>query len=142
MTVQLTIDDLILAYQKDVKRVMTFFYEKYGRRDLLRAKGEKAIPASGHVDGLGPYQFHGIGLRCEMGKTEVDVDFGPDDRIDGFDAWRLFIYNESLNFRYGTLPDRDSVQRILETMVSLGRIKQVPDSHNFYWADFASTHTS
>ena len=47
------------------------------------------------------YRFHGIGCTVEFnGSEEVDFDYGPGGRIDGFDLWRLkrFLENRKPEF--------------------------------------------
>lgn len=126
---------LILAYQSDVKKMVSFFYDRYQRRDLLRATVEKVIPRSGRMEGLGDYQFHGIGLRCRMNGIEVDVDLGHDDRADGFDAWRLFIYNESCGFPFSDFKSREAIEDQLEGLLTKGLVEKIPDSYNYYWTE-------
>lgn len=50
----------------------------------------------GRIEGLGAYQFHGVGCRVEMDSGE-EVNFDWDEAGDPvFDAWRLRGYAESL----------------------------------------------
>src|SRR5688572_13882058 len=83
--------NLINSFLKDVAEIADIFYKKYDRKDLLRACHTGTIPRVGKLQGVS-YSFHGIGLYAKNRKIEIDFDFGPDNRIDGFDSWRLWNY--------------------------------------------------
>ncbi|MEM7475342.1 MAG: hypothetical protein AAF483_10150 [Planctomycetota bacterium] len=61
------------------------------------------------------YSFHGIGCRVMFGTLDVDFDFGPHGRHDGFDAWRLHRYAQSSK-RFRNSFDQQMIQNELDAM--------------------------
>ncbi|WP_442963514.1 DUF6896 domain-containing protein [Pseudomonas sp. CCNWLW23] len=43
------------------------------------------------IDGL-EYGLHGVGCAIHFPTELVDFGYGPNNRIDGFDVWRLYMY--------------------------------------------------
>ena len=59
---------------------------------LLEAYRQKVIPKSGIIENL-KYYFHGAGCYFELNDgTELNIDFGPNNRCDGFDLYRLSFF--------------------------------------------------
>ena len=87
---------LVLDYRRAVDAAVAALQRQAGTQDLwgalrsgsLSRRGRLAVPR-------GTFAFHGIGCRFEIARRTVDVDFGPDGRYDGFDAWRLSLYARS-----------------------------------------------
>ncbi|WP_431078424.1 DUF6896 domain-containing protein [Pseudomonas siliginis] len=51
--------------------------------------GSGKIESCGEViDGI-EYELHGIGCAIHFPTESVDFDYGSNNRIDGFDEWRL-----------------------------------------------------
>lgn len=90
-----TIEQLINEFLEECEYVANCFYMEYNRKDLLRASNEGVIEKAGKVKGLQYYSFHGIGLYARRKNCTVDFDFGLNDRIDGFDSWRLNQFAQS-----------------------------------------------
>lgn len=64
--------------------------------DLIAGWRGGLVPRVGRLSSpSGRYTFHGVGCRFEIARRVVDVEFGPNGRHDGFDAWRLAAYAES-----------------------------------------------
>ena len=92
---------LIEAYQSHVAEACQLFRSKLGvtgnilaawRRipfDDYDSDDKPSIPGSGTLDANRniTYSFHGIGCRVMFGSLDVDFDFGPRGRHDGFDSW-------------------------------------------------------
>jgi hypothetical protein len=38
------------------------------------------------------FRPHGYGLELKIGDLYIDYDYSETGRVDGFDAWRIFIY--------------------------------------------------
>lgn len=128
---------LIHRYQQYVAEAIALFRTNLGVRGrLLRAWHRSllppdsmdedegpAIPQSGTLDPVREitYSFHGIGCRLNFGVHLVDFDFGPDQRYDGFDAWRLYLLAESL-LDLKEFADLNVVQKHLDDLASIGRI--------------------
>jgi len=115
---------LIGEYQRLANEAVEAMKQAYGRSNLLRAWRSGKIKKSGMLTkGRISYDFHGAGCRFEFGKHTVDVDFGPNERHDGFDAWRLWLLADS-NPAYSDL-DRSKVERALATLQAKGIIKKL-----------------
>jgi hypothetical protein len=72
---------------------------------LLRAKVIKAISKEGKLDEHLYYKFHGVGVYFEIQdlNISIDVDFGPDERCDGFDLFRIRNFLENFPQKYPEL---------------------------------------
>jgi len=65
------------------------YYNITGTTLLAARRNPELIPKEGRLpDGI-YFKFHGGGCFFEFENGEIDVDFGPDDRCDGFDFYRL-----------------------------------------------------
>ncbi|SMP44610.1 hypothetical protein SAMN06265222_1011164 [Neorhodopirellula lusitana] len=131
---------LIHTYQRHVAEAIALFRTNLGvRGHLLRAwrrsllppdstdtEDGHAIPQRGVLDADRniTYSFHGIGCRLEFGGHTVDFDFGPDQRFDGFDAWRLHLLAESLP-EFHHFSDVDIAQQHLSQLETNGRITKL-----------------
>ena len=89
------LNKLIVDYQSKVAYGIELFRQKVGDEYPLSAWGSGVLPKKGFLDKNIKYSFHGIGCLLEFPNCEVDFDYGPQKRYDGFDLWRLRIYWES-----------------------------------------------
>lgn len=83
----------------------------------------------------GSFRPHGIGCAFDFDGWTIDVDYGPDGRCDGFDAWRLALFSES-NTGVPKLKE-DSIKAVLEHWEAAGEIRHFTESlgsHLFYFA--------
>ncbi|NCD68451.1 DUF6896 domain-containing protein [Mucilaginibacter agri] len=68
------------------------FYDVEGDTSLTSQNRSNAIPEQGNLpDGI-HFTFHGNGCYFEFENGGIDVDFGPNNRCDGFDLYRLREY--------------------------------------------------
>jgi hypothetical protein len=82
------------------------------------------------------YDFHGGGCFFEFENGSIDVDFGPNDRCDGFDFYRLkdFLLDTKKD-NYKELHNSEVLKREFEDLILQGKIanpKWQPNSHLFY----------
>lgn len=135
----MTIQDLILDFQKTARLVAEMFYEKYGTTELLSAViSQKTIPRQGSFGIIKSYAFHGCGLYAKLPDTEVDFDFGDNDRIDGFDAWRLKKFADGKPSLYPMFLTEQAIRHELEKLEQAGMIHKpgtYPGSSNYYWSN-------
>lgn len=86
---------LIYEYQARVFEAASLFekYKSVSQTKLMRARFE-GLPTDGFLDPEETieYYFHGIGCCVTYPNIRIDWDFGNNGRIDGFDAWRLWIF--------------------------------------------------
>jgi hypothetical protein len=90
--VETSIDRLIDQYTETAAEVVSELREYSGHRDLLRAWVSRVLPQDGTTTSGLKFFFHGCGCYFERGTMKIDVDFGPEGRCDGFDAWRLSLF--------------------------------------------------
>ncbi|MGD1846340.1 MAG: hypothetical protein ACFB10_13215 [Salibacteraceae bacterium] len=131
-----TIERLINDFLKTSAYVANCFYKKYDRQDLLRASKDGTIEKSGKLEGLEYYAFHGIGLYARRKNFEIDFDFGLNDRIDGFDSWRLHQFAASRPESRGIWTEK-TIQSALDKLESMGEISKMRNdiSSNYYLND-------
>lgn len=75
-------------------------------------------------------------VQSELG--EVDFDFGPDGRHDGFDGWRLWICAQSRPQDYPQFQRLEIVESVLGELVTDGmviRSRWMPSPHLCYLRD-------
>lgn len=125
---------LIRDYLAAVYRVVSALRAGFGYHDLLRARGQRKIPKEGVINGV-EFSFHGIGCRAVVDGLEVDFDFGVDDRIDGFEAWRLWRFAEQQPETYPQFRQVEDVKKAMERLERTGEIecsRAMPSSTLWY----------
>ncbi len=141
----LKILELIKEFQFVAKTVAEEFYKKYNRKDLLRAYHDKTIPKEGKLsDIVRHYSFHGAGLYAKLEHKEIDFDFGPDNRVDGFDAMRLGQFANSQKDLKGIWSEL-VIQRKLEQLQTDGIIakpRSYPGTGNYYLTETIGTNST
>jgi hypothetical protein len=110
---------MIADYQQRVARFVSAAKAFFGETDLLAASVAGRLPEEGHLDDArkSAFRFHGAGCVVKTPDAEVDFDFGPDGRHDGFDAWRLHIFAESRPQVYPDFQDIALLERALEELL-------------------------
>lgn len=125
---------LISDYQEYVRRVVLALRAGFGYYDLLEAYHQRKIPKEGVINGI-EYSFHGVGCLGVVDGLEVDFDFGPDERIDGFDAWRLWRFVEQQPEAYPQFQRKEDVKAALERLARSDEIEcpgAYPSPHLWY----------
>lgn len=84
-----TIIHLVKAYQASVDYAVNELRESLSCDDLLKGFNERTIPQEGELVSGNSYYFHGVGCVFTLKGRDVNFDFGPSNRNDGFDLWRL-----------------------------------------------------
>lgn len=138
----MTIKDLIIDFQKTSLLVAEKFYEKYGTKELLLSvNSSQKIPRKGSFGIIKSYSFHGCGLYAKLKDLEIDFDFGDNNRVDGFDAWRLKAFAENKPKLYHMFNSEKSIQKELGKLEEMGKIFKpgsFPGSSNYYWTSEAN----
>lgn len=62
------------GFVDDLARSVEALRQAYGVDDLVRARKARTLPKDGGVDGV-VFEFHGKGVRFDLGDRLVDVDF-------------------------------------------------------------------
>lgn len=111
---------LITDYQRRVAAFVQAAQAKYGKEDLLAAWHAGKIPQDGMLDDQKEtrFTFHGVGCCVHSVEGEVDFNFGPEGRHDGFDGWRLWILAESRPEEYPQFQRLEIVESVLGELVT------------------------
>ncbi len=110
-----------------------------GKESLMYAwKVMKVIPKEGYIEGV-YFSFHGRGcyFEYENGSDSIDIDFGPEDRCDGFDTFRLSSFLQYRKNRYAEFLDEKVLEQCFSILIEGGIIKKHPldrNSHLYYLA--------
>ena len=115
---------LIADYQRRVASFVAAAKKKYGQENLLAAWHDCAVPETGMLDDPHEtrFRFHGGGCHVESIDTELDFDFGPDGRHDGFDGWRLNIFAQSRKQQYPQFQRLEIVESVIGELVTDGEV--------------------
>lgn len=135
---------LISEYQLHVLGFVQAFHRRFGVDDFLGAWHEGKVPQRGTLDDKYEtrFEFHGVGCRFSSERGEVDFDFGPKGRYDGFDGWRLSILAQSKPEEYPRLQRLEVVESVLGELVTDGlvvRPRWEPSPHLCYLKEDCGT---
>lgn len=117
----MNIEQVIAEYLQQVEKCLSLFESKFGRRDLVRAWRERAIPQAAELAEGIEYHMHGVGCAVEFSDYDVDFDFASPDQA-GFDAWRLWLFAKQFPERYPEYQDREVVESALNRLIEAGAI--------------------
>jgi hypothetical protein len=124
-----TIDDYLLQ----VKRAVELFDKQLGVIAPLSAWHTNQIPRKGNLSESVSYEFHGIGCLIIYPDYEVDFDFGPDNRCDGFDLWRLTGFISSFKERYPRYSISENLKKDFESAVADKFVRKIDNSNLYYY---------
>jgi hypothetical protein len=105
--------------------------------DLLMARRQNLIPKEGKIENL-YFNFHGVGCYFETLEDQIDIDFGPNNRNDGFDFMRLRHFLKSRLEKYNELEDENIMKLCFNLLIDKNIILKPnlePSSHLFYLND-------
>jgi hypothetical protein len=128
---------LIQEYQKAAMELTALMQETYGVQDLFLAYRNAELPLSGVLQkpDKGTYKFHGGGCYLKLGRQRVDIDFGPNGAVDGFEAGKLLRFSqETLNSNLFTY---ESLRNALREMLEGGELvypEAPPNRQLYFWA--------
>jgi hypothetical protein len=126
---------LATQYVGDASELVKALQSQYPYENLLRAVIERKVPRQGVLQDDLRFEFHGVGCRFETPSRKLDLDFGPECRCDGFDAWRLYLYANENNLGVGN----PTLAEIEEGLIQLERAGEVqkprtdPSPHLYYF---------
>lgn len=129
-----TVRELIREYLGAVHKAVSELRAGFGRNDLLRARHSGGIPKDGVINGV-EFSFHGVGCWAVVDGVDVNFDFGPDNRADGFDAWRLWQFAREKPAAYPQFQELKQVEKALKMLACSGEIEcpeADPSPHLFY----------
>ncbi len=120
------LENLITEYLAQVKKATDLLERSFGTKNILGLWRTKKISQRGSVNGDVTYELHGIGCRVYISEICIDFDYGPEDRVDGFDLWRLFIYACELPEKYKPYTNRELLEHDFNEYLKLGKAKKIP----------------
>jgi hypothetical protein len=126
------LEELIVDYTSAVEDWMNVFKSEVGDIYPLTARSEKLLPPSGTLAGCYQYSFHGIGCFVKSPTYEVDFDFGPNERHDVFDLWRLDLFTEAQSKKFSQYLDPNVLEQDFKSAIENGqivRIRSDPDQY-------------
>jgi hypothetical protein len=131
---------LISEYQLHVLGFVQAFRRRFGVEDILGAWLRGEVPQHGTLDDRYEtrFEFHGVGCRFQSVRGEVDFNFGPGGRHDGFDGWRLWLVAQSLPEEYPEFQRHEIVESVLGELVTDGVVVRphwMPSPHLCYFAE-------
>ncbi|MHC8319417.1 DUF6896 domain-containing protein [Pseudomonas sp. GB2N2] len=115
---------LIDDFLAQVEKATDLLELRFGTKCILRLWRAKEIPQRGEILGGINYELHGVGCRVYFPKACIDFDYGPDERVDGFDVWRLYIYACEVPLLHSKYVDQDAIKRDLDEYISLGKVEK------------------
>ena len=129
-----TLEHLITDYLKQVKNATDLLEQVFGTKNIIGLWRSKKIPQRGTVAANITYELHGIGCSVYLSEICVDFDYGPDDRVDGFDSWRLYMYACETPSKYKKYTDKQALEREFNAYLKKGKAKKIEGStSNLYF---------
>ncbi|WP_460111675.1 DUF6896 domain-containing protein [Pseudomonas sp. S3_H04] len=98
--------------------------EKFGNRNILRLWRSGKIERCGKMTNGIQYELHGVGCAIHFPSESVNFDYGSNNRINGFDVWRLYIYALDRPLVYEHYCDKKTLEKEFKDLVSLKTIKK------------------
>lgn len=137
-TQQNEILQLIKDYVSCSKYMCKILKESYDTKGatLLRARRINIIPKEGILAEGYLFSFHGGGCYFKFEGGSIDIDFGPNDRCDGFDSQRLYEFlKSSQSNKKNSMIDEVSISRMFKYLLEKKIIINpgwYPNPHLFY----------
>lgn len=132
----ISIKRLIDDYLRAVEHGVSLLKQEFKAEDLLAAWLRRDIPKEGTLsDGL-RFKFHGVGCFLIYEDMDVNFDFGPKGRSDGFDAWRLWEYSSQCAEQYPEFRSENAVKKALDDLIVEGTVVSPnwePSRHLLYY---------
>jgi hypothetical protein len=123
-----TLENLITEYLGQVEKATDLLEHAFGTKNILRLWRSNKIPQRGTVVADVTYELHGIGCSVYLSEICIDFDYGPDGRVDGFDAWRLYMYACEMPRKYKKYTNKDSLEREFNAYLKEGKAKRIEGS--------------
>jgi hypothetical protein len=116
--------NLITEYLRHARAVRDCLAQAAGTRNILRAVHSASFPREGRFTsyGGGEYFVHGSGCRVTSAELEIDLDFGPEGRVPGFDPWKLYNFAKNHPEMYPQLGDREVFNKLIAQCLEAGEL--------------------
>ena len=116
---------LIDDFLAQVERATDLLEARFGKKCILRLWRAKEIPQRGEVLAGINYELHGVGCRVYFPEACVDFDYGPSERVDGFDVWRLYTYACEVPRLHPKYTDQETLKRDFNKYINLGKVERI-----------------
>lgn len=93
--------ELVSKYQAAARDAAERLRVELGVEQLLASWRAGRIERTGRLPSGTEYEFHGSGCWVSAPGALVDFDFGPGERVDGFDVWRLELFAQENHIEVG-----------------------------------------
>jgi hypothetical protein len=126
---------LIHSYRALASKAVLSMRQHFRTENLLSARRQGLIPPRGKI-GATAFSFHGVGCWFQLPNGSIDVDFGPGEKFDGFDAWRLkSLIDDNPAIWNQTRISEQQIQSGLNELLAVGEIvlpRLDPTPHLYY----------
>lgn len=122
------LETLIHEYLTQVEKATILLEQTFGTKNILQLWRSKEIPQRGRITDNISYELHGIGCRVDFSGVCIDFDYGPNERVDGFDPWRLYIYACEVPHRYKKYTNQNTLKLEFNNYVAQGKAQKITDS--------------
>jgi len=124
----------IHEYLGVIENSLKLFEQRFGRRDVLSAWRQGVLSKDGMLTDDVEYELHGVGCYVSSPSFDIDFDFGPGGRSDGFDLWRLGKYLGQFPERFPEYQDKGHLEAAFEQLIKSGMISQkFPEQSSLYF---------
>lgn len=127
----MSVFELIRDYVAATTATAAVLRVELGTDQLEGGWQQRKFPRTGTLRDGSEYQFHGIGVSVVRNDIEVDFDFGPGGRTDGFDAWRLWRFATNRGSQYPEFQDLKAVEAALKSAIDMGAARRSGDAHDY-----------
>lgn len=119
---------LIDDFLAEVRKATDLLERRFGKKCILPLWRAKEIPQRGEILYGISYELHGVGCSVYFPEICVDFDYGPDQRVDGFDVWRLYIYACEVPLVHPIYIDQDALERDFGEYMNAGKVERISGS--------------
>jgi len=117
----MTIIELIYHYMTMTTAATAQLQRQLGIANLLQSWRQRQVSQRGILSDDSAFQFHGVGCCIERTDgIDIDFDFGPGGRADGFDTWWLWQFARQFPTRYPDFQQQDLVEKAPSVLADKG----------------------
>lgn len=128
------LSSLIHEYPGQVKKTTDLLEHTFGTKNILRLWRSDKLPQRERITDNISYELHGIGCRVDFSGICIDFDYGPHERVDGFDPWRFYIYACEVPHRYKKYTNQNTLKLEFNNYIAQGKAERLTDSmSNLYF---------
>ncbi len=129
---------IINNYLSEIQNAVKLMKESLGHDDILDAWMNRKVAKEGQLTSELSYKFHGVGCFLIYDNYDINFDFGPNGRFDGFDEWRLRDYISQKKYDFPEYQNPSKLEKDFEKLKSLGVIvcpRWEPSKHLYYYKE-------